>query len=770
MSYRPKVKSDSTGTITDLALDAETVKGVDVVAQLQNKSNVGHTHDNRYVRFDTWQQNLTEEQKANARINIGAASWDFSYNDLQDLPIGSIKEIPYTITSTSDTSEERTVLVATLIEKNEAVIWYFPAFTRRTPSGPYISGTYKLYAGKIGGQYSGEICTLYGGEFMILDRKNYGVAIYNSKGLIYAGKIGDITSFVDRMYIPAINESDRESNLNVGSVIKPVYLMRASYTDDHDYYYKPCSLYAGGTAVTLNGTSKAAATASLYAPTSYGSSGQFLKANGENNAPTWANLATVATSGSYNDLTGVPIPGDSGEIKTKYRCAFKGYTGSGSPIWYYKLVKLPIDNSGNYASAIINGRIGGWVSGNMSSIYCLIWNRDGIGFALLDLGGTGTMSSIFDTADLVAYKNSDNTADIYIKCKGYFTFDLDVEVYQSSASITYDGTHITTTPSGTESEKASTSTSRLQLEKGVLKVNGEDVITSSKSAVDSGTDLSLVTTGEKYIWNNKQDKISSLGSTTKPVYFSSNGVASECSTYAGGTAVTLNGTSKSASTASFYAPTSVGTNGQLLSSNGSSLVWTNDNRSLLHHDLGVIIDNTTTDNGWSMFNSTYDGFLLKSVRFNANSPSWGVGDFGSGIVFGGGDTKGVVSVAYRTPDIKIAGGNGSKPVWWIGLTGTSGVTYDLDKLKAKPSRVTGHWTVSTTNPKPMVDIIVDHPDIKIYYRTYTSSMRKADISSVLFHASRNGIQDIYTLSLKYLDASGSLATIGSGTIYYEYFE
>lgn len=61
---------------------------------------------------------------------------------------------------------------------------------------------------------------------------------------------------------------------------------------------------------------------------------------------------------------------------------------------------------------------------------------------------------------------------------------------------------------------------------------------------------------------------STLGSATKPIYLSS-GTATECSTYAGGTAVTLNGSSKAASTASFYAPTSAGTAGYLLSSNGS---------------------------------------------------------------------------------------------------------------------------------------------------------------------------------------------------------
>lgn len=58
------------------------------------------------------------------------------------------------------------------------------------------------------------------------------------------------------------------------------------------------------------------------------------------------------------------------------------------------------------------------------------------------------------------------------------------------------------------------------------------------------------------------------GSANKPIYLAA-GVATECNTYAGGTAVTLNGTPKAASTASFYAPTAVGTSGQILKSNGS---------------------------------------------------------------------------------------------------------------------------------------------------------------------------------------------------------
>jgi hypothetical protein len=66
---------------------------------------------------------------------------------------------------------------------------------------------------------------------------------------------------------------------------------------------------------------------------------------------------------------------------------------------------------------------------------------------------------------------------------------------------------------------------------------------------------------------------STLGSTTKPIYLSS-GTATECSTYAGGTAVTLNGTSKAATTASFYAPISAGTSGQVLTSTAGTPEWT----------------------------------------------------------------------------------------------------------------------------------------------------------------------------------------------------
>ena len=98
-----------------------------------------------------------------------------------------------------------------------------------------------------------------------------------------------------------------------------------------------------------------------------------------------------------------------------------------------------------------------------------------------------------------------------------------------------------------------------KIESGTITLGSSTI--SSENASSGGTDVSLVTTGEKYTWNGKQSQVSALGSTTKPVYTSTAGTFSECSTYAGGTAVTLNGTSKAANTASFYAPILAGSNG-----------------------------------------------------------------------------------------------------------------------------------------------------------------------------------------------------------------
>ena len=122
----------------------------------------------------------------------------------------------------------------------------------------------------------------------------------------------------------------------------------------------------------------------------------------------------------------------------------------------------------------------------------------------------------------------------------------------------------------------------------------------------------------------------------------------------------------------------------------------NAGSGLLHNSLTVTLADTTTDSGWSMINSSYYGFILKSIRTQSSAPSWILGDYSAGICFGGADTKGVMSCSYGIPSIRFAGGNSSKPVWWMGITGSRGVTYNLANMWTG-TRYWANIAVSTTS-------------------------------------------------------------------------
>lgn len=220
----------------------------------------------------------------------------------------------------------------------------------------------------------------------------------------------------------------------------------------------------------------------------------------EETKTTLSSLGVTASAAELNYVDGVTsniqtqlnakvstsiLPNNSGEIKTKYRIANKGNAGTATR--YYKLCTFPANDDYNYASAIISGRIGGWTSGNMSYINALVWNRDTPGISLIDITGSASATSaIWEKANLVLYVNSDNTATLYIQCKSHFTYDLDVEVFQSTANIVYDGTYITTTPTGTLADAASSSTKRMELVNGKIQVNGKDLAFASQiPTVDS---------------------------------------------------------------------------------------------------------------------------------------------------------------------------------------------------------------------------------------------------------------------------------------------
>lgn len=134
---------------------------------------------------------------------------------------------------------------------------------------------------------------------------------------------------------------------------------------------------------------------------------------------------------------------------------------------------------------------------------------------------------------------------------------------------------------------------------GTKKTDSTIIKASSSTGLSivGGTDKFSIGDGTNYIEvpisiSGKQASVAKLGSTTKPVYTSAAGTFAECSTYAGGTAVTLNGTSKAASTASFYAPTAAGETGQVLVSTGGVPSWITQS-TITHGAVGsAILDST----------------------------------------------------------------------------------------------------------------------------------------------------------------------------------
>lgn len=141
------------------------------------------------------------------------------------------------------------------------------------------------------------------------------------------------------------------------------------------------------------------------------------------------------------------------------------YTGGDNTVKYFKLASFPVYNSGgNYASFIITGRMGGWKADNMSFVNMILYNRNGEGGGYINIAN----SAFFNLCDIVMYRETDGTSTAYLKVKGYYTFDINVNTYQ--ATNVYTGTDVT--PTGTLKWVASANADRLAVSGGVAYVNG----------------------------------------------------------------------------------------------------------------------------------------------------------------------------------------------------------------------------------------------------------------------------------------------------------
>lgn len=93
---------------------------------------------------------------------------------------------------------------------------------------------------------------------------------------------------------------------------------------------------------------------------------------------------------------------------------------------------------------------------------------------------------------------------------------------------------------------------------------------------------------------------------------------------------------------------------------------------------------STTTGGWDLIGKDYaTGVWIKALNGAVNAPSWYAPRYASGIAFGGGDRKAVISLSNSNPKVRFASGAGTAPQWWYGLKGTKDKEYDLDNIPTR---------------------------------------------------------------------------------------
>lgn len=105
----------------------------------------------------------------------------------------------------------------------------------------------------------------------------------------------------------------------------------------------------------------------------------------------------------------------------------------------------------------------------------------------------------------------------------------------------------------------------------------------------------------------------------------------------------------------------------------------------------------TDENSWSVIGPN-PGAWLKSIRTNNKAPAYSIGSYSAAIAFGIEDTKGIITHAFGTPNVKFAGGNGSTARWKFSIYGGfNNEVYDLNDFPTKTGGgASGTWGINIT--------------------------------------------------------------------------
>lgn len=364
----------------------------------------------------------------------------------------------------------------------------------------------------------------------------------------FTGNLGGETTFV------YFNEGvPTAASTTIGSKTKPVYVSSGKITAG--------TTYAGGTKVTLNGSSKSGSTAFFYAPTTAGTAAnQLLVWDAEKSAPVWK-----AQSELDGFLTSVAFgaSGDAGRTLT-----------------------LTLAN-GTEMTATIPSTIGGFSTIASNSF-------EG---ALKGNADTATKAGQFTSAAKVKL-----TGDVTGEASSTHGWTFATTLASTGVAAGEYGPTLTTNPGfggsyavpyikvDAKGRILEAATYNLQLP----ELNLIATSTNSTTAATFVSGLSLSATGALSITKYN----GTLGSATKPIYLKA-GVPTACTTYAGGSLVNLNGADKVGATATFFAPTAGGTANQILKSNGSSApTWINQS--------AITAGKATADASGNTITTTYE--------------------------------------------------------------------------------------------------------------------------------------------------------------------
>lgn len=111
----------------------------------------------------------------------------------------------------------------------------------------------------------------------------------------------------------------------------------------------------------------------------------------------------------------------------------------------------------------------------------------------------------------------------------------------------------------------------------------------------------------------------------------------------------------------------------------------------------------TSSNTWQdILGVTNGNQVLVSIRDEAGGNT--LGNFGSAVAFGGGDTKGVLNVAYTDHWARIIGGNSDRPQWHEDIAWKSDIQNLLNMLNQQSQQIQS-LTTQLNNAKNEIDYI-----------------------------------------------------------------